>query len=183
MSPTCTARNNVHRRKQENFGVHFYSESIQSVAQMEAHLGDLMHKLNWLGITEFYTASVCVYQHLSGLPYFPACVTSNSTSASARRQTMEPPSRPEYLRRLQSHDTHGVHLHPHMDVPPEVWKKVDALTKYDQRLYWMALRRFACGVGLFEQETGLSLDHLLIPGGWQWLFDLSDVMAAGWQHN
>ena len=58
-------------------------------------------------------------------------------------------------------------------------QQVDALTKYDRRLYWAALKRFACGLATYETHTGKSLTHLLPPGGWESLYDLADMSIVG----
>lgn len=157
----------------------YFHAKMQTVEEMETNLADGLSKLDFVGITEFYTASMCIYQHLSGLPFFDDCYEGRNSSKSHRSVAAHTaPIR----RRLQAHVDHHVQPHPHSDVSPEVWAQVDALTKYDWRQYWLAMRRFACEVTFFEKETKLSLTHLLAPGGAEWLFDLSERVVAAWQH-
>ena len=70
--------------------------------------------------------------------------------------------------------------HPHLSVPDEIWGKVDDLTFLDRKLYYLAMRCFACGVKAYEQQANHSLEHLLPAGGWEYLYDVSDAFVKIW---
>jgi hypothetical protein len=191
-SPLCTAENNINHTRGPRAGNNGFSPQIQTVPMMQQHLADNMYKLHWLGITEFYEAGMCIFQHLTGTPYFETCDAEAFYAKNLAQ--FEPPStsskkdskKKSHRRALKtkdeekpdkepSHITHGISDHPHLAVPDHVWRQVDALTKYDRKLYWLAMRRFACGVAAFETSTNKSLEHLLPMGGWEYLYDIADI--------
>lgn len=178
MSRLCTAQNNKWPRDR-NFGVHFFHDNVQTVHEMETNLDYGLKKLDFVGITQFYEASMCIYQHLAGKPLFKSCRAGQALKNGNRFRSLAT-TPDEFRRRLQTHDRHGVVPHPHTAVDPQVWAQVDALSKYDWRLYWLAMRRFSCEVFFFQNATGISLAHLLSPGGAEWLFDISERVIATW---
>lgn len=167
-SPLCTRRNNAKVQRSKLKGSHFYSPGIQNVDTMHNHLADNMYKLNWLGLSEFYTASVCILQDLVGVPAFDICDAGNyyREKLSDRVRGASEPSH-----------SNAKASHPHLSVPDEIWEKVDDLTFFDRKLYYLAMRRFACGVKAYEQQANHSLEHLLPAGGWEYLYDISDTFV------
>lgn len=177
-SPLCTKLNNTNKRCARQ-GSHFYSPDIQNVETMKHHLADNMYKLNWLGLTEYYTASLCMYQELVGVASFDSCdagkyyrdklskleLSGGGGGVAGRYRWVDgQPSR-----------ANAKKPHPHLSVSDEVWRKVDDLTYFDRKLYYMAMRRFACGVQAYEQQANHSLQHLMPAGGWEYLYDVSDA--------
>eukprot|EP00729_Bicosta_minor_P014188 gene14188-15978_t len=186
-SPLCTQRNNANVRRSKLHGSHFYSPVIQNVDTMNNHLADNMYKLNWLGLSEFYTASLCILQDLVGVPPFETCDPGNYYRGKLQRQRRQAQPKPKASSKRErrkpskasqpSHADHGSSPHSHLSVPDEIWEKVDDLTYFDRKLYYLAMRRFACGVKAYEQQANHSLEHLLPAGGWEYLYDISDAFV------
>lgn len=184
MSRLCTR--DIDLGRNYTYSLHLFDPRIQTVEEMETHLADNMYRLDFAGITEFYAASMCIYQYLTDTPYFPECLSQPLLSgSSAPAATIKSSTSPSNSHKKGSGPSESRKRapHPQFDVPEQVWNKVDALTKYDRKLYTLALRRFACGVAHFEQDTGLSLNHLIGPVGWEYVFDSAESALIEWGYH
>ena len=130
-----------------------FSPEIQTIMEMRRSTA-VMNELSFVGITEFYEASVCLLRFHLQLHMPISCTSPNSIDST------------------MSHVGKSMSF-PRSGIPLALWRKVDALTKYDRMLYCAALHRFACAVENFQNITGLTLSRVGVSV--DWLLDISSM--------
>ena len=117
-----------------------FSRDIQSVQEMQRSLLKSLDSLSFVGITEFYSTSMCLLMYHLNLELPHACTTPSSDD-------------------LFSHvgKSHAESISQRPLVPLLLWKKVDLLTRFDNALYCAGLRRFSCALEAFRVKTGQTL--------------------------
>ena len=102
-----------------------------------------MHALSFVGITELYDASLCLFWIKTDqvcILFLSVLHTFNVLLPSIQDDNIEEFCNPK--RDKETQVTHHVPKHSLDDIPKKVWKRVDALTSFDALLYNHAVYRF-----------------------------------------
>merc|ERR1711916_159718 len=120
-----------------------------------------MHALSFVGITELYAASVCLFW-----------------IKTQQEDNIEEFCNPK--REKETEVTHHVPKHSLDDIPEKYWRKVDELTKFDAHLYEHAVHRFILEWNYLTQEYKLKLcDYEFFSSYiscWEWRMEQIMIM-------
>lgn len=125
---------------------------------------EIMNSLPFIGLTEYYNASMCLFWFYVQKPLLWQRFCSPKPLLSSQRVATEAQgtsSKSKTSPQEHMHITHFVPKHSLEDIDEKTWLKVDALTRLDQVTYRYAVRRFFFNVQHMEVHHNISLRHLL----------------------
>jgi hypothetical protein len=131
-----------------------YYRDVQTNMAMQTAIRNI-DALSFVGITDLWYASMCMMWHFLG-----------------KEEQVRSSCLPNNTYTFVHDDHHHAPYHNQFNIPQSTWEMVDAMTTYDLQTYKYALRRFAYNVDLFENRTGILIDHLLRVNK-EFLFDIA----------